>query len=428
MVGGTFGGIAYASDLDTYLTQKGKFGANDLVIYDPLSSELAGLYLPISDDKFAAAGFGFLGFSFVEEVFGEGTSAFTGGVFISDTDTLIYNGQVASFNDMSTKVVNGSLALNSTNFPKLFSYLNITEDNTKNFVERATLNGAKYIVMGNHYNEGLRANLTGSEEFADIISREIGKAQIRGALQVPKANIILWDEANLIQELSDNPDKYLTTEEQDLGGKVLAPGITSKVFDTSHTTQPVNDIKRQFVFSVITSPTLVSMLRESPLSFGMKASARNLALAQGFANTGQVENNIAASADSANADSKFGIQVFGEFGKSRTGTFSKKDLGFKADSADVGIALSYKVMDNLLVGTRIGYEETRTNFVANRGDAKIKEQAISLHGVYSFEKPIFVYASAGMGKINYNITRDIKLGLATHTERGKTSGNHFRLV
>ncbi len=87
---------------------------------------------------------------------------------------------------------------------------------------------------------------------------------IRGASQVSGANIILWDEANLMQELADNPDKYLTTAEQALGNYNLGPGNTSKIFDsTSHATQPVNDIKRQFVFSVITSPTLVSMLRES---------------------------------------------------------------------------------------------------------------------------------------------------------------------
>ena len=38
MVGGTFGGILFNSDLDNYLGRKGKFGSNDLVIYNPLSS------------------------------------------------------------------------------------------------------------------------------------------------------------------------------------------------------------------------------------------------------------------------------------------------------------------------------------------------------------------------------------------------------
>jgi len=159
----------------------------------------------------------------------------------------------------------------------------------------------------------------------------------------------------------------------------------------------------------------------------MKTAERNLALAQGFANTGQVEkNNIAASADTPNSSDKFAIQVFSDFGKSRTGTFSNKTLGFKDDSAvDVGVGLNYKIKDNLLIGTRIGYAETKTKFVADRGKAKIREQAISLHGVYSFEKPMFVYASAGLGRLHYNIDRDIKLGLATHKEHGKTSGDHL---
>lgn len=299
-------------------------------------------------------------------------------------------------------------------------------------MEKATLNGANYFLFGNHFNEKLRQGFflgagQYDTEFSKRISLEMGKAQIRGALKVPGANIIVWDESNLIEELTSDPSKYLTPRDQALGNFNLGGGRTSKVFDaTSHATQPVNNIKRQFVYSVITSPTLVSLLRESPLSFGMKTAERNLALAQGFASTGQLQNNIAASADSPNGADKFAIQVFGDFGKSHTGTFSKKTLGFKDDSAvDVGMGLNYKIKDNLLIGTRIGYAETKTKFVADRGKAKIREQAISLHGVYSFEKPMFVYASAGLGRLHYNIDRDIKLGLATHKEHGKTSGDHL---
>ncbi len=139
-----------------------------MVIYDPLSSEIANLYIPISDNKVAAAGL--VVFSFLEEVFGEGLNVITGGVFTSDTDTLMNNGQVAGFADMDAKVVNGILAVNRTNFPVLFSYLDITENNAKNFVEKATLNGANYILLGNHYNEALRQAFNGSKEFAKAIS------------------------------------------------------------------------------------------------------------------------------------------------------------------------------------------------------------------------------------------------------------------
>jgi len=403
-------------DINTYLTQKGKFGTNDLVIYAPLSSEY------IFYDQIATAG------GFLYDVFSE-----VGGVN-SDVDSLIASGKAVNFADVESKVINGSLAVNAENFPVLFSrFLNQTENNAQNFVQLATLNGANYILVGNHYNDELRqpilvpgaGNLR--EEFYNIFSREIGRAQVRGALKVPQANIILWDEANLIQELVDNPSKYLTLQEQALGNYVSDSNRKTGVFDGSnHATQPVNNIKRQFVYSVITSPTLVSLLRESPLSFGMKTAERNLALAQGFSKTGQVENNIAASADAPNSSDQFALQVFGDFGKSRTGTFSNKTLGFKDDSAvDVGMGLNYKIKDNLLIGTRIGYAETKTKFVADRGKAKIREQAISLHGVYSFEKPMFVYASAGLGRLHYNIDRDIKLGLATHKEHGKTSGDHL---
>jgi hypothetical protein len=127
-------------------------------------------------------------------------------------------------------------------------------------VEKATLNGANYFLFGNHFNEKLRQGFSlgagqYDTEFSKRISLEMGKAQIRGALKVPGANIIVWDESNLIEELTSDPSKYLTSEEQALGNFIIRAGQTSKVFDTtSHATQPVNNIKRQFVYSVITQP------------------------------------------------------------------------------------------------------------------------------------------------------------------------------
>jgi hypothetical protein len=67
-------------DLNNYLNQKGKFGTNDLVIYDPLSSELVNLYMQVSRRKFIAGGVNpdILGLSFAEEVFALNLSVFTG--------------------------------------------------------------------------------------------------------------------------------------------------------------------------------------------------------------------------------------------------------------------------------------------------------------------------------------------------------------
>ena len=91
MVGGTFGGIVYNSDLDNYLTRKGKFGTNDLIIYDPLSSEIAGFYDPISAATITG--------TFTGEVFSQGITG------TSDLDGLINNGQVTGDVDMYNKVV-----------------------------------------------------------------------------------------------------------------------------------------------------------------------------------------------------------------------------------------------------------------------------------------------------------------------------------
>jgi len=141
--------------------------------------------MQISRRKFIAGGVNpdILGLSFAEEVFAPNLSMFTGNAFISDTEALVNSGRVIDARDMNSKVLNGTLPLDHTNFPILFSYLDITENNAKDFVEKATLNGANYILIGNHFNEKLRQGFTVGvdeydTEFSKRISLEMGKAQI----------------------------------------------------------------------------------------------------------------------------------------------------------------------------------------------------------------------------------------------------------
>ncbi|MFK7973985.1 MAG: autotransporter outer membrane beta-barrel domain-containing protein [Rickettsiaceae bacterium] len=226
-----------------------------------------------------------------------------------------------------------------------------------------------------------------------------------------------------MQELKNNLDKYLTAEEQALGNTLAPLGVG--IYDnTSHATAPVNNIKRQLLFSVITAPSRVAMVREVPLQLGMKTAQRNLLMAQNFSNNGTMEDN--ASPKDGQHERRFAVQLYGDVNQSHTGHFSNKNLGFKADNAfDAGLGVNYKATDNFMVGARVDFAESKIKFSANQGDAKINEQAVSLHGVYSFDTPVFIYASGGVGKIDYKINRDIDLGLATHRETGKTTGTHI---
>lgn len=427
IIGGTFDHIGrprtttFSSQLDTYLTSKGKFGTNDIVIYNPLASEIA-MYETLS-------------------------SGFTGKI-MDDFDQIVTSGLAINRDNAKTKVLEGTLSMDSSNFPNLFSFLKLTEDNTQAFMQKAIDNGANYILVSNHFNEEFKQSggfiyadtvlqqqmkamgipgdymdIPGSIELGGMVSRKIAKAQIRGA-QKTGANIIVWDNYNLFQELFDDPSKYLTAVDRALGTDVMVNG-KSGILAGEHPTTPVHKIINQFVFSVFTSPTLVSTLREIPLASAMKTANLNQTLAQDFALTRQLQSDIAGSSDS-DSDRKFAVQVFGDFGKSKTGKFSKKDLGFTDDSSwDFGVGLNYKATDNFVVGANVEYSETKTKFEADRGNSKIKEKAVSLHGIYSFEQPVFVYASAGYGKLDYDITRSIKLGLATRKEKGTPSGDHF---
>ncbi|MFK7973986.1 MAG: hypothetical protein AB8B66_03905 [Rickettsiaceae bacterium] len=196
MVGGDFPvfsnpahSVPYASDLDGYIAAKGRFGPNELIIYDPLSSEVANTYDPLSRE---IGGMRNLGVGFVADVFANGLAAFTGNpADMSDLDTLTASGQVVDLNDLQDKVVDGSLEINAANFPVLFGYLGLTENNTQNFVTQATLNGANYIVLSNHYNEALRQALLLNDDFSGILSQKMAEAQIRGASKVSGANIIV---------------------------------------------------------------------------------------------------------------------------------------------------------------------------------------------------------------------------------------------
>ncbi|MDG1436311.1 MAG: autotransporter outer membrane beta-barrel domain-containing protein [Rickettsiaceae bacterium] len=275
--------------------------------------------------------------------------------------------------------------------------------------------------MSNHYNESLRQDLLISKEVGGILSRKMGEALISGALKVPNANVILWNEADLTQALIDSPSTYLTAEQIALGDNALGLGV----FDNgAHETAPVNNIKRQFVASVITSPSLVSTLRENPLVLGAKTAQRTFSVARNNSDFSKLPG-VAASCDTC-SDSKFVLQLFTDVGGNYTGSFSKKKLGFNDDvSLSVGVGANYKVRDNIVLGMNVDYVDTKTRFASKRGKADIKESAVSVHGVYNFEKPMFVYASSGIGNVSYNITRKIALGLTERAEKGKTTGKHL---
>ena len=77
------------------------------------------------------------------------------------------------------------------------------------------------------------------------------------------------------------------------------------------------------------------------------------------------------------------------------------------------MGLNYKIRDNLLIGTRIGYAETKTKFVADEVKLKSKNKQYHYMGFIALKKTDVCYASAVSVDLNTILTVILNFGLAT---------------
>lgn len=296
--------------------------------------------------------------------------------------------------------------------------------NVANFVNQLHQNGVKHIVVFNHFNESLRQPVFAAfRDPREIRLGEAGATLFNGAIfnaiqaTAPDANVIYIDYKRLVSEVDADHLAYFTLADL----VALAPHphdpatpffINILVDPNRHPHALSHKLTGQYVASVIESPTQVALVRELPLNVGTSVAQRTRGLASSFF--------------LSEGGSKWTIDAVGDFANSRTGSFTKKELGFKNAKTYSGeVFANYRLNAAAVLGLRLNHSYTTLDFVAGKGSAKVKETALSLHGAYKFEKPFFVYGSAGFGMLNYDIERKVALGIATRKHKGSPKGKHY---
>lgn len=292
--------------------------------------------------------------------------------------------------------------------------------NIGNFVRDLHQGGVQYVVVFNHLNEGYRnqplwalfggMNADQRRLIGGISTTFFNKAIYEGIqAQAPSANVIYIDYNRLVEEVSLDAASYFTAAEIALANATY-PFFLGVPGDHPHAA--AHKLTGQYVASVIESPTQVALVRELPLNVGTSVAQRTRGLASSFF--------------LSEGGSKWTIDAVGDFANSRTGSFTKKELGFKNAKTYSGeVFANYRLNAATVLGLRLNHSYTTLDFVAGKGSAKVKETALSLHGAYKFNKPFFVYGSAGFGMLNYDIERKVALGIATRKHKGSPKGKHY---
>ncbi len=117
-----------------------------------------------------------------------------------------------------------------------------------------------------------------------------------------------------------------------------------------------------------------------------------------------------ASADDLLAGSKVGLFVTGDLAwGDRDSSDIESGLDFKTHGVTVG--LDYRFSDRFVLGTAVGYMDTRADLDNNSGDLDVRGYSLSLYGTYYTEDAYFIDFSATYGKNDFDQTRNLRYSL-----------------
>ncbi|HJD62413.1 MAG TPA: phospholipase [Rickettsia endosymbiont of Degeeriella rufa] len=173
-----------------------------------------------------------------------------------------------SDDDVVAGLQDGSLT--SQDFPTVAEQILNGSENTGKFIKNIADNGAKYIVVLNHFNEFYRqeealwlANNEVQFFLYGFLSNSFNQA-VDGGISIfaPSANIIYADYTRLVEALITSPSSYFTANE------LLNTYRNRGVFDGTVHPTAAHKITAQYVLSVIESPSRIAYGREIPIAIG----------------------------------------------------------------------------------------------------------------------------------------------------------------
>jgi len=272
---------------------------------------------------------GFLGFGFEAYQY-----ANTGLLF--DNFVLQYNKGALNFSDL---------------FPQTYNDIQNRAKSYGNFINHLSTNGARYIVLLNQFNDGLRqGNGTWTLFWDGIWGDEFNKA-VNGqiASQAPNANIIFVDTKRLLNEVTSNPTAYFTPDQ--INGTQENQGF----FISAHPTGDAHQLVANYVASILEAPSRVALMRELPINNGLLVI--------------NTVAKLAGDSNNFNNNSKsFTIIPTGSYQVNYAPDFSTKQLGLgTSHMTNPAVLANCVINDQLIIGAQVHYFYNYSEFTKKYG-------------------------------------------------------------
>ncbi len=323
-----------------------------------------------------------------------------------------YHNTGLSFDDFVIQYNKGAFNFSDL-FPQTYNDIQNRAKAYGNFIKQISTGGARYIVLLNQFNDGLRQNQGNdktwtlfwdgiwSDEFNKLVNEQI-------ASQAPNANIIFVDTKRLLNEVTRNPTAYFTPDQ--INGTQENQGF----FISSHPTGDAHQLIQNYVASILEAPSRVALMRELPINNGLSVI--------------NTVAKLASDSNNFNNNSKsFTIIPTGTYQLNYAPDFSTKQLGLGTSHVTNPAVLANCVInDQFIMGAQVHYFYNYSKFTKKYGRGTVSEPMVSLHAMYNnAENHVFSYITGGFGDIKYNIRRNIQLGKNQISQFGKTTGKQY---
>ena len=292
--------------------------------------------------------------------------------------------------------------------------------------------GARTIVVLNVYSYARVVGPNGSLTDADklnISDAASYSAQVWSGLQAAHVNFIPADIEGMLRYASQNPTRFGFTPATVLSSNtacttssalVCAPAqlITPNAEQTylwsnsHHVTTAGQAIEADYIYSLMSAPSQVSLLAESPVQGGLaRAATIQGQIDLSAQHRGPTRVNVWTSAGASGLKFKGATNYSGASGTPFGGA----------------VGLDYQLSNGIILGMAATAGTQTQNFTGGAGHYDQTDEALSLYAAYR-AGPLWGNAIASYGLLQQHVARQVTLNTFTNSNNANTSGNTVALA
>lgn len=282
--------------------------------------------------------------------------------------------------------------------------------------------GARNVIVFNLPDIGRTPGGTASGQPAQISAiAGLFNSTLRGGLDTLGVPTIRVDIFSLFNEILANPGAFGFTNVTTpacgttpsllcTSANLVAPDAASTfVFaDGVHPTTAAHAVIAEVVASMVEGPARIGVLAEAPLAVEQAAFRA-------------IDARMISAVNAPRATNRFDAWVSYDYGR------NDFDGPFVAGDADVNTIAAggdIKLSDRLLIGGAVSYSNNDGDFGGGNGGYTLKELTGTVYAGYG-TGPWYVGVTLGAGDLDFSdVHRNIRLGAASRTESGETTGWH----